>query len=158
MGLLTVRNPRRPQVAIHTALRGRTRAGVTAPLPASPGQVTLPVALLLLALAVFAGTVADFTGEVWPLIVLLVAPAVAWAPTVLASRSPAAARRPRRTAKPMTDRRPVLLRPVLVLPECRGNRIVRKRPRTLVMIDAAGRKRRLPPRRPSHLITGPAPS
>ena len=83
---------------------------------------------------VFAGLyvaqAAEFTQQAWPLAVLLTLPVAAllWG---WASQPRAEHAKPAREAKTMIDRRPTLLRPVLILPPGRPARILARVPRKL---------------------------
>jgi len=81
----------------------------------------MPVTVMMLA-GLYAAYAAEFTAQAWPLAVLLALPVAALVFAWMARPIPKQPI-PRRKAKQMIDRRPVLLRPVLVLPPGRPARI-----------------------------------
>ncbi len=142
-------------VALHPALRTPTTHAVPAGMNLAPA-----IAGLLAAAMVLAATIADLSETPVATFGWLAAPiivaAVVWA--WIAECKPSSvqlspARPGRRAACTMVDRRPVLLRPLLILSDSRGSRIVRKLPRRLVIV-ARRTDPRLParPRRRPRLI------
>jgi hypothetical protein len=89
----------------------------------------------------YCACVADFTEEAWPLAILLALPMVALGFDFWQQRQ-SNAPSPRRAARIVADRRPVLLRPVLVVPAGRPKRIIAKLPRLLVQIPPPQVRRR----------------
>jgi hypothetical protein len=105
-----------------------------------PAGMSGPGLWFLLALLIFCALSADFTGEAWPLAVLLVAPFAALGYDI-GSRWQARPV-PRRASRIVADRRPILMHPVLVLPHGRPARLIAKLPRLLVQIPAQPTRRR----------------
>jgi len=89
--------------------------------PAKSALGVLPMSGMVLA-GLYAAYAAEFTAQAWPLAVLLALPVAALVFAWMAKPIPKQPI-PRRKAKQMIDRRPVLLRPVLVLPPGRPARI-----------------------------------
>ena len=123
------------QPVLHKALK----VPLGAPREPSAG---LPGAALWILLGglVFLGLSADFTEEAWPLAILMVLPFAALAYDGWSrrrSRAPV-----RRETRIVADRRPVLLRPVLILPQGRPARLIAKLPRLLVQLPARPERRR----------------
>jgi hypothetical protein len=96
----------------------------------------VPAGLWPMLAFVFAGLyvaqAAEFTAQAWPLVVLLTLPVAAllwgWAAK---PRAEPVKPSPTREAKTLVDRRPTLLRPVLILPPGRPARITGRAPRKL---------------------------
>jgi hypothetical protein len=107
----------------------------------------------MLAVAAFSAAVADFTQEAWPLAVLLGVPVAAFAFDCAGRWWPPRAGIARRRGRILADRRPVLLRPVLVLGDSRPARITAKAARVIIQVPPPISPRLLRPRRPSRLIS-----
>jgi hypothetical protein len=138
-----------PPPVIHPSLKrpSEARSG-RAPLGPQPKHWANGTVLgLLIAAMVYCASVADFTEEAWPLAILVMLPFTAIGFDAWSARQVYA--QPRRNARLVADRRPVLLRPVLVVPAGRPKRIIAKLPRLLVQIPT-------PPDRRRPTIRGPA--
>lgn len=86
-----------------------------------PAASPIPL-LVLMAVGVWAAFAAEFTTEAWPLGVVAVVPVIGCVVSWFMNRKPVQTRHPRRPARPMIDRRPLLLRRVIVLPPARRGR------------------------------------
>jgi hypothetical protein len=114
---------------LHPSLTG-------AALPAAKQEKSplglLPVSVMVLA-GLYAANAAEFTVEAWPLLVILALPVVALGYAWLAKPAPVKAVL-RRQARTLRDQRPVLLRPVLVIPPGRPARIIGRAPVKLTVV------------------------
>ena len=130
-----------PPPVLHAALKRplsarRASAGTTGSITHRPYVIGL-----VLAIVVFCGFVADFTQEAWPLAVLMSLPLAAIGFDVW-SQARARAAPVRREPRIVADRRPVLLRPILILAQGRPVRIVAKLPRLLIQLPAQPQRKR----------------
>ena len=130
----------KPPVIAAILRRPSPRPGHPTPSQANGGR--LWPALLLLVIATFVAAVADFTQEAWPLAVLLAIPLVVMGLDACARWNKSPREIPQRTGRIVADLRPVLLRPVLVLPQGREARIVAKPPRRLIQAPSPDIRRR----------------
>lgn len=109
---------------LHPSLTGTSAAATDA--HEKPAFGLLPVSLMVLA-GLYAAQAAEFTVEAWPLAVLLALPVLAVIVAWL-SKPRAPKPLPRRQARELIDRRPILLRPVLTIPPRRPPRITGRVP------------------------------
>jgi hypothetical protein len=135
---------------LHVALRAKPDVHHLAATNDEPR--TWPIWSLgaLALVALFVASVSEYSDDLWPVLVILAVPVLAlWLDAKAAQPSLPA---PKRSAKPMVDRRHVLMRAVLVLPQGRPNRIIGEVPRQIQAAQSRIKIADLPPRREPRLL------